>query len=115
MRFIFQLVGEGEEDVSVARYIETILTKLKSKAGVIDTRPDHIPLKFEEILFLRIAYEYLKMYKADRSQEFIDYMDGISIGFEEYSQIFNYLLTLDQEEDEGPNRLIFSEWVKFSL
>ena len=40
MRFIFQLVAESEEDVSVARYIETILTKLKSKAGVIDTRPD---------------------------------------------------------------------------
>ena len=66
-------------------------------------------------MFLRIAYEYLKMYKADRSQEFIDFIDGISSGFEEYSQIFTYLLMANQEEEEGPNRLIFSEWVKFSL
>ena len=45
-------------------------------------------ITFEEILFLRIAYEYTKMYKAERSNEFNDYLDKIALSFEEYSQIF---------------------------
>jgi hypothetical protein len=61
MRFIFSLVGE--DDLVVARYLEKILTKLKSKAGLIDHEDLTEPLNFEEILFLRIAYEYIKMYK----------------------------------------------------
>jgi hypothetical protein len=119
MRLIFTLAGE-DDDICVARYLETILTKLKCKAGVIDSHDEmYGHLKFEEILFLRIAYEYVKMYKADRSLEFNDYLDKIAISFEEYSEIFNYLLTYtdyDSENDqEVPNRLIFAEWVKFSL
>lgn len=59
------------------------------------------------------------MYKADRSTEFLDYLDKIALSFEDYSQIFNYLLTysdFDTDLDrEVPNRLIFAEWVKFSL
>lgn len=47
---------------------------------------------FEELLFLRIAYEFTKMYRSDRSQEFLDHLDKIALSFEEYSQIFEYLL-----------------------
>lgn len=54
MRFIFTLAGE--DDLCVARYLESILTKLKSKAGVIDAHDEmYGSLEFEEILFLRIA------------------------------------------------------------
>ena len=83
IRFIFSLAGE--DDAGVARYLESILTKLKGKAGLLDHEDLQEPLTFEEVLFLRIAYEYVKVYKADRSSEFIDLMDGISIGFEEYN------------------------------
>lgn len=58
------------------------------------------------------------MYHADRSQEFLDFMDQISLSFEDYAAIFQYLLEREyhnQYSDEAPNRLIFSEWVKFSL
>ena len=115
MRFIFSLAGE--EDIEVARYLQGILTKLKGKAGLLDNEDLSEPLQFEEILFLRIAFEYIKMYKVDRSQEFIDLLDDISIGFEEYNQIFNHLLSTPEESDSGDSadRLIFSEWVKFSL
>lgn len=115
MRFIFSLAGE--EDIEVARYLQGILTKLKGKAGLLDNEDLSEPLQFEEILFLRIAFEYIKMYKADRSQEFIDLLDDIAIVFEEYNQIFNYLLSTPEESDSGDSadRLIFSEWVKFSL
>ena len=55
-------------------------------------------------------------------------LDDIKPSFEEYQAIFNYLLTnyplepvkfigKDNKEQEGvmPSRLIFSEWMKFSL
>jgi len=115
MRFIFSLAGE--EDIEVARYLQGILTKLKGKAGLLDNEDLSEPLQFEEILFLRIAFEYIKMFKADRSQEFVDLLDDIAIGFEEYNQIFNYLLSTPEESESGDSadRLIFSEWVKFSL
>ena len=67
-------------------------------------------ITFEEILFLRIAYEFTKMYRVDRSEAFLELMDAISISFDEYNSIFQYLL-----QDPNMDRLIFGEWVKFSL
>jgi hypothetical protein len=74
-------------------------------------------IEFEEILFIRIAYEFTKMYKEDRSQEYLDHLDKIALSFEEYSQIFQYLLVMEDRIGGGAVscRLIFSEWVKFSL
>lgn len=83
----------GEDDLPVARYLVSILNKLKSKAGLLDNEELTEPLIFEEILFLRISFEYIKMYKADRSTEFMDMIEACSLTFEEYNQIFNYLLT----------------------
>jgi hypothetical protein len=74
---------------------------------------------FEEILFLRIAYEFTKMYRQDRSADFIEHLEKIALSFEDYQQIFEYLLNKDgnchSKADYSPDRLIFSEWVKFSL
>ena len=94
MRFVFHLAGNN--DLCVARYLESLLTKLKTKSGVLDEIDiDMSELAFEEILFLRIAYEFTKMYRSDRSAEFGDYMDKIALPFEEYSMIFQYLSTKD--------------------
>ena len=66
MRLIFHLAGE--DDIIVARYLESIIHKLKIKANLIREDEDMSgSISFEEILFLRIAYEFTKMYKADRS------------------------------------------------
>lgn len=42
----------------------------------VSTTDENI-IEFEEILFLRIAYEYSKMYKPQRSPAFLDTMDAI--------------------------------------
>ena len=67
-------------------------------------------ITFEEILFLRIALEFTKMYRVDRSEAFLELMDTISVSFDDYYSIFQYLLI-----DPNTDRLIFGEWVKFSL
>lgn len=108
MRFIFTLASD--DDTLVSRYMEKILVKLRAKSGLLERMgTDDEPLTFEELLFLRIAYEYTKMYRHERSAEFIDHLDRISLSFDDYAHIFEYLLT----SEEG--RLVFSEWVKFSL
>lgn len=53
-------------------------------------------ISFEEILFLRIAFEFSKMYKNDRSSEYMDALDEITPSFDDYQFIFKYLL-------ENPN------------
>ncbi len=68
-------------------------------------------IAFEEMLFLRIAYEYTKMYKIDRTAEYLEYLDKITLSFEDYSHIFNTLLTAEIQD----RILIQSEWLKFSL
>jgi hypothetical protein len=42
-------------------------------------------------------------------------MDKIALTFEDYNSIFNYLLNREDNYDVIPNRLVFSEWIKFSL
>jgi hypothetical protein len=91
----------GEDDLPVARYLTSIINKLKSKAGLLDNEELSEPLIFEDILFLRIAFEYIKMYKADRSSEFMDIIDACALTFEDYNQIFNYLLTTEIEDQQG--------------
>lgn len=49
-------------------------------------------IPFEEIFFVRIAYEYSKIYIGELSAEFTDYMEKIALTFEDYNSIFNYLL-----------------------
>ena len=119
MRFVFHMAGE--DDVRIAKYIECIINKLKLASGILDDI-DMVDMQqgevsFEEMLFLRIGYEFTKMYRADRSQAYIDHMDKIALSFEHYSVIFTHLLMKDDNMplDVPPDRLIFSEWVKFSL
>jgi hypothetical protein len=54
-------------------------------------------VSFEEILFLRIAHEYAKMYRHERSVEFVEHLERISLTFEEYAQVFDYLLRHEEE------------------
>lgn len=108
MRLIFHLAEEDE--TAVAKYIEKILKKVKAKSGLAEEMSES--LIFEEMLFLRIAYEYTKMYKVDRNADYLEYLDKLSLSFEDYSHIFNALLTT---EDNNDRLLILSEWLKFSL
>jgi hypothetical protein len=48
---------------------------------------------FEEILFFRIAFEFTKMYRSDRSVEFQEHLEQLTVSFDDYNQIFAYLLT----------------------
>lgn len=70
--------------------------KLKLKSGLIDNEDEidqsNIEVCFEELLFLRIAFEFSKMYIKDRSQDYIDYLDKLVPNFDEYHTIFTYLL-----------------------
>lgn len=110
MRFIFSVASE--DDTLVSKYMESIVYRLRAMASLVerDAEEMHAPLQFEEVLFLRIAYEYTKMYRHERSVEFIDHMDKMALSFDDYAAIFDHLLA-----QEDADRLIFSEWVKFSL
>ena len=108
MRYIFHIVGE--DDLCVAHYLEKIIKKLKGKAGE-DMPEDDVT--FEELLFLRIANEYIKMYKTDLSSTLLDHLDTLQLSFDDYSSIFTYLLTLPPTNPD--HLLLFSEWVKYSL
>ena len=92
MRFMFEVTGD--QDIILAHYCETLLKKLKRKAGLIEHEDEEMGqnITFEEILFLRIAYEFTKMYRVDRSEAFLELMDTISISFDDYNSIFQYLL-----------------------
>ena len=74
MRFIFHL--SGEDDLQVAKYLGRVISKLKLKAGIYEELSEDVGMgedvTFEEILFLRIAFEFTKMYRGDRSQEYHD-------------------------------------------
>jgi hypothetical protein len=68
-----------DDELKIALYLGEIINKLRIKAGLedcdMDQEEDSITVLFEELLFLRIAFEFSKMYKRDRSQEYIDYLD----------------------------------------
>lgn len=64
MRFVFALAGDS--DLVVARYLESLLAKLRATAG-LDDAPMPEDIAFEEMLFLRIAFEFSKLYRGDRS------------------------------------------------
>ncbi|CDW89230.1 at hook motif family protein [Stylonychia lemnae] len=137
MRFIFHCLGE--EEVKLCQYLEQILKRLRDLAGISQNQQDHDMnheiVLFEEILFLRIAFEFTKMYKKDRQQEYLERIDEIQVDFEQYQKIFFYLLKNPpmikvqnpdmksdlsknddlQKELMMPDRLVFSEWLKFSL
>lgn len=117
LRFICQLCYD--DDMVLARYMERILNKVRVQSGLIIEGEDQDmdDLQFEEMLFLRVAMEFTKKYRGDRSVEFFEHLDKIALSFEDYSQIFDHLLNKDCGDTscEAPNRLIFGEWVKFSL
>jgi hypothetical protein len=50
------------------------------------------------------------MYKRERNDEYLEEIDKLIPDYQEYYAIFKALLEL-----KSPNRLLFSEWVKFSL
>ena len=76
-------------------------------------------MRFEEILFIRILFEFSKLKRRERSDEYLNKFDEIELSFDDYCKIFNYFLnSLPQnagEEQIHENRLIISEWLKFSL
>jgi len=91
----------------VAEYLDSLITKLRVTAGLEDL-PMPEEITFEEILFLRIAFEFSKLYRGDRSAEYVEHLDRLTPSFEDYSEIFMRL-------QSSSNRLVFSEWVKYSL
>jgi len=108
------------------------LGKLRIKAGldepIDDMNEDTIDITFEDLIFLRVGYEYSKASKKERNPEFNEMLDDLKPSFDDYQTIFEYLLKnyplepvkyigKDNKEQEGltPSRLIFSEWMKFSL
>lgn len=105
MRFVFALAGES--DLVVAQYLESLFTKLMASAGLEDLQMRE-EITFEEILFLRIAFEFSKLYRSDRSAEYIEQLEKLTPSFEDYSEIFQRL-------QSSASRLVFSEWVKYSL
>lgn len=105
MRFLFELAGE--DDLQISTYLERTLALLRAKAGLLpsdDLEP--APLSFEELLLLRVAFEFTRIYKG--SEAFTDHMEKFAPSFEDYRAIFECLIA---EED----RLLLAEWVKFSL
>lgn len=94
MRLVFHLLEEDE--IRVANYLKGIMKKLKVKANLIE--PDDgmddetVQISFEEVLFLRIAFEFSKMYRKDRSSEYLDLLDEITPNFDDFYAIFNHLL-----------------------
>jgi hypothetical protein len=81
-------------------------------------------ISFEEIIFLRIAFEFSKIYRSERSEAYQEQIDQACVTFDEYFLIFQYLsgdskLNYGLGGEDGsslcPDRVIFSEWVKFSL
>ncbi len=59
----------------------------------MDTDSNMEEVTFEEILFFRIAFEFTKMYRSDRSVEFQEHLEQLTVSFDDYNQIFTYLLT----------------------
>ena len=87
----------GENEIQIAQFLEQILLRLKIQAGIVkkdqEMNETHInEVLFEDLLFLRIAFEFSKMYRRDRQPDFVDYIDQISLDFNQYNVIFNYLL-----------------------
>lgn len=41
---------------------------------------------------MRIAFEFTKMYRNDRSQEYLEVFDTLVPTYEDYSAIFKYML-----------------------
>jgi hypothetical protein len=72
----------------IASYAEMLLEKFKRLAGDIDSEEiqmnkfeqfeiDVDNIKFEEVLFLRVLYEFSKSFRKDRSIEFMEKIDEI--------------------------------------
>lgn len=64
MNFLFRAI---ESETQLSNYMETIFNKLKSLAGLSEEGPimtteNPNMIRFEELLFLRIACEFSKMY-----------------------------------------------------
>lgn len=89
---------EGENEVKIALYLKELLKRLKSKAGVLEEGEEMIDetsnqsVYFEDFLFLRIAFEFTKMYRNDRCDQYLEVFDSIIPTYDEYSAIFKYML-----------------------
>lgn len=106
----------------MAHQLVRIIDKVKVTFGILDEssikNEDNMQidtykkqeLHFEELLFLRIAFEYSKMNKKERSDEFFEILDKSMPTYSQYEEIFNKILHM-----KPINRLILSEWLKFSL
>lgn len=68
---------------------------------------------------MRILFEYSKLSRNQRSDEYINKFDSFDIQFADYFQIFNHFLNdLPPNPSTGKtceNRMILGEWMKFSL
>lgn len=76
-----------------------------------------LPLSFPSLLFLRIASEFTKLYKRDRTDPYLDLLDTLTLDFDAYRAIFTHLthLTSPHPSQHHDYRLILGEWVKYSL
>ena len=69
--------------------------RLKVKAGLeeaTDEFKEEDEVTFEDLILLRVGYEYSRACKRERTHEFNDMLDEIKPSFDEYQAIFNYLL-----------------------
>lgn len=131
-------LNDQDPEIIIANYAEMLLEKFKRlargaqgcRAALADSGThlsnkfeqyeiDDHKIKFEEVLFIRILFEFSKSFKQERSVEFTEKIDEIVPEFDDYQQIFKYFLTeLPPDPETGStqeNRLILSEWLKFSL
>ena len=66
-------------------------------------------VSFEDFLFLRIAFEFSKFSRGERTAAFLENIDKIVPDFDTYQRIFLKLL------GKSKDRFMFAEWLKFSL
>lgn len=82
---------------------------------MIDTDERQRTVTLEEVLFVRITYEFMKMQRInkEKDQHFLDflvYLDTLVPSFEDYIEIFKIILN-----QQPADRQLLSEWIKFSL
>ncbi len=96
---------EDSDDVDDERLHKKVKTEKRESLHVdFDSS-----FSYGEVLFIRMAYEYTRITKSDRSNDFKEAMEEQLPDFETYSKIFKIIL------EDCKERAVLGEWVKFSL
>lgn len=101
----------------ISNYARVLLEKFKRLSGCeIDDpyqkqEPSHFQnfkidpdvIQYEEVLFVRILFEFSFIMKKELSFEFLNSIEEITPGIEEYQTIFDFFLNLDTDPRSGSN------------